>query len=77
MRSRIGHGLDDVRMRMAGEQRPEAQHVVDEPVSVDVQKVRALASRDEERISAHRPEGANGAVDPAGKQRLGPRELLL
>ena len=64
-------------MRMAREQRSEAQHIVDEVIAVHVDEVSALAARDEERIPAHRPKGAHRAVYPAREERFGARELLL
>ena len=61
------HGLlergDDPRVRVAEDQRPPGQDVVDVPVAVDVDEVRALAALDEERRAADGPERAHGRAD--------------
>jgi len=54
---------------MTPEQRPPREHPVEIAVAVDVEEVRALAARDEERLVE--PDGlhrANGRVDTAGDQ---------
>ena len=63
----------DSRMRVAEDQRPPREDVVDVAVPVDVDEVRALAAVDEERRAADRLERAHGRADAARQQveRLG------
>ena len=64
---------DDSRMRVAEDERPPRQDVVDVAIPVDVDEVRALAAVDEERRATDRLERAHGRADAARQQveRLG------
>ena len=50
---------DHTRMRVAEDQRPPGEDVVEIAVAVDVDEVRALAALDEERVAADRAERAH------------------
>jgi hypothetical protein len=62
---------------MAEDQRAPGQHVVDVPIPVDIDEVRAFAALDEERRAADGPEGPNGRADTAREETHGLREQLL
>src|SRR5207245_4133132 len=70
-------GLQDLRMRMAGEKRPPGEHVVDVGVAVLVVQAGALALLDKKRFAAHSAKSADGRVHAAREQRLCALEFAL
>ena len=77
VRGGVADRFHDVGMRVPREERSPAEHVVDEPVAIDVDEVRAFTPCDEERLAAHRAESADRAVHTAGKKILRASELAL
>src|SRR5262249_61927272 len=57
---------DEPGMRMAQDQRPPREHVVDVPVPVDVHEIRAIAPLDEERRASDRAKSTYGRAHTAG-----------
>ena len=79
---RLLERTDDSRMRMAENERPPGEDVVEVAVAVDVDEVRAFAALDEERRAAHGSKRADGRADAAWHQArrlreepLGPRAI--
>ena len=66
-----------VRVGVAEDQRPPGADVVDVAVAVDVVEIGALAALDEQRLPAHRAEGAHGRIDAAREQVQRLREESL
>ncbi len=75
-RDRLGHGFDDRWMGVPQDQRSPRGHQVDVLVAVGVIQVGAGAAGHEARGATDSPEGAHGAVDPAGRHQAGPGEEL-
>ena len=58
-------------MGMSQDHRPPGQHVIDVDILIHIVEARSFRTRDEARLSSHRAERANGAIDAAGDQLLG------
>ena len=76
-RSAASTRRDDLRVRVAEDQRAPRADVVDVAVAVDVEEVRALAAVDEERRAADGAERAHGRVHAAREERRRLREQAL
>ncbi len=64
-RGRLGDRLEDLRVRVAVDQRAPRADVVDVDVAVDVDDLGAGGAIDEDRVAPDRAHGADGRVDPA------------
>src|SRR6185312_13808195 len=69
--------LEDLFVRVAGDERPPRADVVDVLVAVDVEEIRPLAAREEDRLAADAAEGAHRRVHAAGDVLLGALEELV
>ena len=66
----VSQCADDGRMCVSGDERAPRQHIVDILVAVDIENVRALATRDKRRIAVDASVRAHGTVDAARHESL-------
>ncbi|OQA43269.1 MAG: hypothetical protein BWY52_01922 [Chloroflexi bacterium ADurb.Bin325] len=77
LRGRAAQRGGHTRVRMAEDQRPPREDVIQEAVAVHVVEIGPFPARDEQRVAAHRAERAHRRVHAAGEQGLGQGKQML